>query len=283
MDETPLDTIQICQEGKEKTSSNQGSHTKKWTPCWPVNYRQGKERHRLSNHLCEGSLREQDHRPVHREPQEVLALYQTLNKILELHRRARVRREEIHQGLTQSRNLNSFFCLVLTDEPPLDKTTWGTPTTNQIHILRGITITADNIRKRLVKLQANKASGPTQSAWMSSGTAHTLTSHYRYYSIDQYKQDKYPKSGETPTTEDRPRTDSPLAGIVIALAADGLRTRRLNIPSLIKNLHSFWILEWSIVKRVHDAWRMDNQLRSTASKKNQINFLFVINYWLLIP
>ena len=27
------------------------------------------------------------------------------------------------------------------------------------------------------------------------------------------------------TTEDRPRTDSPLAGIVIALAADGLRTR----------------------------------------------------------
>ena len=35
------------------------------------------------------------------------------------------------------------------------------------------------------------------------------------------------------TTEDRPRTDSPLTGIVIALAADGLRTRRLNIPSLI--------------------------------------------------
>ena len=69
------------------------------------------------------------------------------------------------------------------------------------------------------------------------------------------------------TTEDRPRTASPLAGIVIALTADGLRTRRLNIPSLIKNLQSFWILEWSIVKRVHDAWRMDNQLRSTASKK----------------
>ena len=71
----------------------------------------------------------------------------------------------------------------------------------------------------------------------------------------------------TSDTEDRPRSDSPLAGIVIALAADGLRTRRLNIPSSIKNLHSFWILEWSIVKRVHDAWRMDNQLRSTASKK----------------
>ena len=40
-------------------------------------------------------------------------------------------------------------------------------------------------------------------------------------------------------TEDRPRSDSPLAGIVIALEADGLRTRRLNIPSPIKNLHSF--------------------------------------------
>ena len=82
----------------------------------------------------------------------------TLHKILELHRRTRVKREEIHKGLRQS--WNSFFCSVLTDEPPLDSTTQGTPTTNPIHILRDIVITADDVRKRLVKLQANKASGP---------------------------------------------------------------------------------------------------------------------------
>ena len=58
--------------------------------------------------------------------------------------------------------------------------------------------------------------------------------------------------------------------IVIALTVDGLRTRRLNTPSSsgidckrwsghvisIKNLHSFWIWEWSYGKLVHDSCRM---------------------------
>ena len=88
--------------------------------------------------------------------------------------------------------------------------------------------------------------------------------------------------------------------IAIALTADGLWTRRLNTPShswidrkqhsshviSIKNLNSFWILEWSIGKRNHDAWRMDNQLRSTASKKKkkitEMSFSWLmIGYWFL--
>ena len=157
-DETPLDTVQICQEGKEKTSSNQGSRTKKWTSCWPVNYRQGKERHWLGNHLCEGSLWDQDHRPVGREHQEVLELYPTLHKILEFH--WRIRGRKFTTDSDKAEILNSFFCPVVTNEPLLDSTTQGIPTTKPIHILRDITITADDIHKRQVKLLANKASGP---------------------------------------------------------------------------------------------------------------------------
>ena len=120
-DETPLDTVQICQEGKEKTSSNQGSRTKKWTSCWPVNYRQGKERHWLGNHLCEGSLWDQDHRPVGREHQEVLELYPTLHKILEFH--WRIRGRKFAKDSDKAEILNSFFCPVVTNEPLLDSTT----------------------------------------------------------------------------------------------------------------------------------------------------------------
>ena len=89
-----------------------------------------------------------------------------------------------------------------------------------------------------------------------------------------------PRSFELPK-KTVPEPTAHWLSIVMALAEDGLRTRRLNTLShsridrkwqsgrviSIKNLHSFWILEWSIGKRVHDAWRIDNQLRSTAKKK----------------
>ena len=69
------------------------------------------QRHQIGNHLCKGSLQKQDHRPVGREPQEVLELYPTLHKILELHWRTKVGREEIHQRLRQIRYSALFLLL----------------------------------------------------------------------------------------------------------------------------------------------------------------------------
>ena len=63
-------------------------------------------------------------------------------------------------------------------------------------------------------------------------------------------------------TEDRPRTDSPLAGID-RVAADGLRTRRL----IITNKELAFILNFRMIDRkASSRWRMDNQLIEGSKK-----------------
>ena len=60
--------------------------------------------------------------------------------------------EKIYPGPT-------FFCSVLTDQPPLNQPSQSNTADNPTFTLRDISITAKDIRKRLVKLKANKASG----------------------------------------------------------------------------------------------------------------------------
>ena len=120
---------------------------KKVNPCWPFNYRQGKERHRLSNHLCKAHYKSKIIDQSAENPKRFWNYNRHYTKssssidILELDGR------KFTKDSDKAEILNSFFCSVLTDDPLLDFTTHGTPTTNPIHILRDITITADDIWK----------------------------------------------------------------------------------------------------------------------------------------
>ena len=58
--------------------------------------------------------------------------------------------------------LNSFFVSVNTDEPPLESSQY-LPTDNEPKpVLRDIKFSVDDVRKKLIKLKANKASGPDE-------------------------------------------------------------------------------------------------------------------------
>ena len=71
-----------------------------------------------------------------------------------------------HEGLkvtddeTKAELLNSFFVSVTTDEPPLEPHHHNTDGSNPQIILRDINFSVQDVRNKLSKLKANKASGP---------------------------------------------------------------------------------------------------------------------------
>ena len=110
-DKTALDMVQICQEGKEKTSSNQGSRTKSGLHADQLITDKAKGDTNSAIISGKAHLWEQNHRSVGWEPHEILELHPTLHKILELHWCTRVGRGEFHQRLRQSRNSKLFLLL----------------------------------------------------------------------------------------------------------------------------------------------------------------------------
>ena len=130
-----------------------------------------------------------------------------------------------------------------------------------------ITITVDCIRKRLVKLQANKHLAPTQSAWMSSGIAHILTSHYSYYSISQYKQNKFPKTGETPTYRPSIRKE-----VAQSPAITDLSPWPVKLLNLWRGFYTniYWTMSQEI---------KPSPVISMASRTNDIQLLECLNDW----
>ena len=68
--------------------------------------------------------------------------------------------KKVTEDTEKANILNKYFISVLTEEPDILNSLPDVPDANPQHILEDFTITSDIVRKKLLRLKANRASGP---------------------------------------------------------------------------------------------------------------------------